>query len=225
MTLTKELIYDYERVLLGKKKEVSPHFFVGETAREKRIFELFEYVVKTYLEWDADKASVCLTREHLDMLKLSHLLGYLEYPPEIDEKEDFFYILNKMYPDKVILDFRELAINVYQKVLDGRLPRFPKGFFDLGRGELRAIYCLEYAINQELFFSSPREGYEFFASPKGNAFVSKMKIKSPMLMNFNTPLDFYHKSLGDEEKSELWYRYHKFNRDINKILPKTKEPQ
>lgn len=215
--LTRELIYEYERTLLGNKKEISSHFFLSDYYKEELAIELIKYAIKTYLRWDDERASACLKPEHIECLKLTQMLSYISYPPEIDPETDFFYFVSKLYPDKIVLDFRELTLNIYKKVLDGRLPRFPKGFFDAGKGVLRAVFCLQYAINQNLLFSSIEEGYAYFATGDANKFLREKKLYVAITTIFETPLDYYHETLNEDEKSEYWLQYYKYEKNISKI--------
>lgn len=215
--ITRELIYEYERMLLGTKKELSAYFTINDYCKEDMAVDLIRYAVKTYLGWDSEKAANCLTLEYLKLLKLDTMINFFSPPPEIVLPDDFFYVISKLYPNKIELNLRELTINVYKKILSGKMPRFPKGFFDAGKGVLRAIYCLQYAINQNLLFTSVEEGYEFFASINANKFLKKQKLSAPMASIFNTPIEYYHETLDNESQNEYLLEYYKFKKEMEKI--------
>ncbi len=215
--ITRELIYEYERMLLGNKKELSTYFTSSDYCKEEMAVDLIRYAVKTYLGWTPERAASCLTLEHLKLLKLDGLVNFFNPPPEVVLPEDFFYIVSRLYPDKVVLNLRELTVNIYKKVLSGKLPRFPKGFFDAGKGVLRAVFCLQYAINQNLLFTSVEEGYQYFSSPAANKFLRSQKLNAPMASIFNTPIDYYHETLSSENQSTYLLEYYKFKKEAAKI--------
>lgn len=215
--ITRELIYEYERMLLGAKKELSAYFTINDYCKEDMAIDLIRYAVKTYLGWDSEKAANCLTLEHLKLLKLDMMINFFNPPPEIVLPDDFFYVISKLYPNKVELNLRELTVNVYKKILSGKMPRFPKGFFDAGKGVLRAIYCLQYAINQNLLFTSVEEGYKYFASMNANKFLKSQKLSAPMASIFNTPIEYYHETLDSDSQSEYLLEYYKFKKEMEKI--------
>ncbi len=213
--LPRNIIYEYERVLIGKRKNFPSYIFPSNKEQKERVaIEIMRYGVSKYLGWNKEQAATNLTYEMLEKIKVGDLVSYLIYPPEIDPKKDTFFIINKLYPGLREFNFRDLVIGVYKKVLSGELSRFPKGFFEGDNGELRAGLCLQYALSQNKIFSSLDEAYEFFTSPQSNAFLKKMKICGPLITLFSTPLEYFHYTLSDEARSELYYNYYVFQKAL-----------
>lgn len=219
--LSKEAIYEYERVLLEKKRKLPMYIFpMGDYAKEDFAIDLMKYGIKTYLGWSKEQTVTNLTYDILDRIKCTELIDYLISPPEISPKEDFFFVVNKLYPGARDFDFRDLVVGVYKKVLSGQISRFPKGFFEGENGELRASLCLQYAISQTKMFRSLEDAYDFFSSPEAVTYLKKMKIAGPLVTTYSNALEYFHDALSDEVKSDLYYNFYIFNKMLSDIQNK-----
>lgn len=221
--LTPTFIYEYERVLIERRK-VFPNYIFADyrDTKETIALDIIRYGIKKYLGWNAERAKTNLTYALLKKIKVYDLIGYICHPPEIDLYTDLFFIINKLYPSGEDFNFRDQVIGTYKKVLKGQLSRFPKGFFEGVNGELRAALCLQYALNNQKVFSSLEDGYAFFASPKGPAFLKEAKIFGPVNTLFTTPLEYFHYSLGEDLQSEFFYNFYNFTaayKEITKAAP------
>lgn len=217
--LSKNAIYEYERLLIGKKEHFAVHIFPdGEEQKDKTAIEIMRYGIEKYLGWSKEQIAANLNYEILKKLKLTELIPLIIHPPEIILERDIFFIINRIFPGLREYDFREIVINVYKKILSEESGRFPKGFFEGEEGELRAGLCLQYAISQEKVFSSLEEAYKFFASPEANAFLKRMRLTGPLMTLYSTPLDYFYQMVSKEDQSEFLYHYARFNRALGEII-------
>ena len=118
---------------------------------------------------------------------------------------DFYIIIQKLYPDIVTNSFVENVIAIYKKVLNGELPRFPKGFFEGAKGETKALFCLRYAMNQKLLLHSndTLERYLFFSRKDGAQFIRDVRL-GYRLKNFEKAIRILSAS-ASLEKSDFAY--------------------
>lgn len=218
--LSRNLISEYEKVLIDKKKTISSYFFSENIdQREKLALEIMRYGILKYLRWTPEQAVTNLNYDILQKIKVFDLISYLTYPPEINPKQDLFFIVNKLYPGYGEYNFRDVVTNIYKKVLSGEILRFPKKFFDGLNGEVRACICMQYALGYKMF-TSVEEGYKFFSSPAGANFLKKMKIFGILNAQCWTALDLFHKSLGSETQNDFYYNYFLFERALANIKNK-----
>ncbi len=209
--IKKELILEYEDVLLGKANCISPfHFENGPYFNETAALDIIKYAVETYLKWDPYTMRDCLTLEIMNMLKLKPLLRYISFPPELNPKKDLFYIAWKLYPKQITYSTKQLILDVYKDVLSGKLKRFPKEFFTGAKGFLRASICLQYFIEN----FAPKEDvphlYKYFAGPKISNDLKQYKLNIVCKDNFDSPIEYLHFSLPKEQKDESLYHFFSF---------------
>lgn len=215
-----EILYEYENALLCSKKEIPVYFFPeNEKLAEKLALDIIRYAIEKYLRWTPERAYYALTGDIIKLLKVEPILKYIKYPPEADVKQDLFIIVNKLYPNRTPVDFRNMTINIYKRVRHGDLIRFPKGFFNGGEGIKRATICFMYVINQNRVFTSPKEMYSFFATVESRKFLQKEKLNLPLQIIFGHPIEYLHESLPEERRNEFWYHYYKFYNEYKKRRP------
>ena len=209
--MNKEVIYEYELLLLGKMKTFSTYFFrFSDAQNEKIALSVFRYAFDTYLRWTPEQLRHHLTYEIVAMLKLTPLLKYIEFPPEADRTKDMYPIVAKLYPGKFKESVRDVVLRVYGKVLSGEREKFPKEFFGGSEGKYKAILCFQYMLNSMPPFSDVRDMYKAFSGPSGITLLRKHKLYAVCMGIFEYPIDFLHASLPKKIKSEYYYHYYRF---------------
>lgn len=208
-----EVIIEYENCLIGKNKTISQSFFpYDDYANEKIALRIMKYAFETYLGWDPFALRDHLTKDILKKLKLTQLIRYISFPPELNSKKDFFYIIWKLYPQTINFSENDLILKVYKNLLSGKIQRFPKEFFTGIYGLERARLCLQYMIEEYIQVSSIEELYELFSSENIITLLEKYKLRSICEDSFLDPLEFLHYSLPEKQKSEFLYNFYIFMR-------------
>ena len=206
------LMFEYDLILVGKKNTFSPFFFNYSKEQNKRVaLSVFKYAIEKYLKWSAEEASIYLTYEVVQFMKLDGLLKYIEFPAELDSKKDMFYIAHLLYPNKVKFDKKELILRTYKEVLSGKLYKFPKEYLSGSMGVIRACVCFQYMVNQFLPFNSIEEMYNFFSSTNGIKALKKYRLYAICTDIFDYPIDYLHEALSNNQKNEFFYHYYKFS--------------
>ena len=208
-----EVIYEYEQSLIGKKKSIDSEIFCfNEYGNEKLVLEIFRYAFEKIMHWSPAEAYHRVDRKTMDLLKLRHLVKYIRFPGEFDPATDYFFIISKLYPDKIKIDSKERTLILYQQLLSGKMKKFPKRFLEGREGEMRALFCLKYAIQNFGTFESIEDLYRAFSTSEGSAFLKKVKLYQACTTLFDFPIDFLHNSFPISERlgNEFIYSMYKF---------------
>lgn len=201
------ILKEYEEVLVGAKSAL-PTIYFSEKSNQKTTCDFLIYVFEGILGWNFEDVRDRLNENIIKKLKLERAINSLEFPPELDPKTDLWYVSCLLYPDVCRYDKDRHIIATYEKILSGKLPRFPKWFFSDYDGDVNASLCLNYALSKNFPNKTIPELYELFSSPRAISFLNDMKLLQPCSHYYETPLDMLHNSLCDEEKDE--YRYYLF---------------
>lgn len=209
-SLSRELIYEYENMLLDNKATLSAHFFErSEEMNERTALALIQYVIERYLRWSPEYAYAHFTKEVADSLRLDAVMRFVRFPPECDETQDYFILPCKIWPRRLKMDFKKMVLLVYDRVMTGKMKKFPKDFFTGNRGNARAMLCLQKALSNNLLFMDVASIYEKFSTQNGVRFLKNVRLHMACTLLYEMPLDYLHATLG-EQADELWYHYYRF---------------
>lgn len=208
-----DLYMEYDDILIGKRQMFSDIFFTPENSDDKKNMQnaliVIKYALTKYLRWSPDAICTYLNKEVITRMHLMPLMKYISYPVEYDKDTDWYYLVTLMFKEKK-LDMRQKTIHIYESVLSGKLSKYPRDYF-LGRdGVVRAAMCLQYLINQHISFTSVNEIYSLFASDEGYQLLKKYRLLNACREIFETPVDFLHFTLPDDQKDELLRMYYSF---------------
>lgn len=207
------VIAEYEQILIGNLDGFSPRYFqFKEKGNEKVALTVYRYAIEELLEWTPADAGRFFSLTVTDRMKLTPLLSYIDFPPEIiDVQGQIAYVLHLLYPQQIHFDFRGYVIGIYTDVLQGKR-KYPRDFMYGHKGLLRAEICLQHILNKEMVFESKESLYEFFTFGDIYGFLKKKKLYQLYRSFFNKPLDYLHGSLPEEIRSEFLYQFYTFAR-------------
>lgn len=222
--MNRGLLYEYEEILLGNKKQFSNAFFDSDmVTNKKNAVDVLRFAFEIFLKWRPEEAFRYVTKDIVDKMRLDLLYPYLDIPCEINMNRDFFYLGHLAYPNRNKLDKNALTLKVYRDLLDGVAKKFPKGYLDGADGVERACMCFQYMVKQYLYFKSIDEMYAFFASPKAIPTLRNYKLYVIENTLFDSPIDFLHESLPESQKDPFLFHYHKFQYLNRKLRKQVKE--
>ena len=124
------LYTDYENFLIGNSKDVGKHNFYGAApggANQQRALSLLHYALEEVLEWDEEESIKKFDKYMIKALKLERVVDYIKYPAEVPDR-DPRYILSLLYPDRIKLNYTQMVMEVFQRVLNGK-GQFPREYF------------------------------------------------------------------------------------------------
>lgn len=218
--MSRNVILEYESVLLGQKPSISKYFFNWSNyTNEQLALDIIRYSIKTYLKWNPLQVEVSLTNTVLKSLKLDDVITYINYPPELNNTQQINYLAHLLYPEYIKFDNRNVILQTYKDLQDKKIKRFPKSYFSGVNGSLRARTCFLYMLEQSPAFSSIEEMYQHFASRRGTNTLKAYHLLTTCIELYETPLKFLHMALPTEQKSEYFYQYYKYKNTLGKAIP------
>lgn len=235
--LNKELINEYEEILIGKRKSLTSKIFKAPPLSEPMEIETEEYKEKNaatitkyafnLLNWSKTDLKLCLNHELLRKLKLYlpknepkivkmglNILEYIPFPNVLDRNnpDDIKYLVSYIYNDTWGYVESDLVMQKYQKHLDGELD-LPISFFD---DDFTLYICASYYLAR-YYPNVSNKWYEMCADKKGGQkFLEDSKLKKPASSRGWDALDLLHRSLPKKYRSEWLYNHYSFMRDFEK---------
>lgn len=206
----KELYVEYEKLLLGKKRNLPGSFWnQNPTVSYQNALIIIRYAVEKLLCWTPLDVANALTLEMMHKMKLHVLLKYLDIPAVYESGFDAHYIAHILYPREIPYNHAQATLEIYQRVISDEARAYPKRFFHDEEGIQRARICLSYVLRNKLFFSSIEDMYERFASSEGQQILIQFHLTAAAIL-FETPIDYLHQSLSETQRNDFLYNYHKF---------------
>lgn len=207
----KSAISEYEDTLIGKRKAISAFYFsYGKSENAKLALQIMRYAFETYLKWSPLVLRNYLSHDVLERLKLKSLLRFIPFPPELDAKEDLFYIAWLIYPETIHYGKKDLTLRVYRNLLDKKIQKFPKEFFTGRDGITRSQICLRYMIEQHLNLTSVKSLYEYFSTEECTKALRTYKLLTVCRDLYDSQMEYLHNSLAKEQRDTFWFRYYDF---------------
>ncbi|MBQ7818466.1 MAG: hypothetical protein IJ341_02095 [Bacteroidales bacterium] len=179
-------------------------------AREELAISIIRYVSETYWEWTPEMLRDHLTYERIQDWGLVNIIKFVRFPVELKPKVDMFYIAHLAYPKIVTMNAQDVYLTVYQNLLNGKIARFPKGFFEYDKGQSKICACLRYAIENYHPFSSIEEMYHFFGSKSSLKFLKEVKLLAGVQETFDCRIEVLHNTLPPSDRIEYLFQYYRF---------------
>lgn len=213
--INKGLLYEYTNILMGQTSAFSAAYFMrGSITNPLMAIEVFRYAIEIFLHWTPEEAVTMLNNDILKEMHLDKIKNYLPIPYGFEYHGDYRWLVHLIYPSKIPYNEKDAVIDVYKAVLNGKanggLRKFPKGYFDGKSGRERAFICLRYFIGLKGNFKNIEEAYAFFASPEGTKMINNNGLKLVLRDVFQSPVQFFHKSLPEEYRNDFLYHYYEF---------------
>lgn len=206
----KELYAEYEKLLLGKKRNLPSSFWdQNPTISYQNALTIIQYAVEKLLKWTPSDVANALTLKTMHMMKLHTLLKYLNVPDVYESGFDARYIAHILYPREISYSHAQATLEIYQRIISDKACAYPKRFFHDESGVQRAKICLSFVLRNKLFFSSIEDMYSRFASSEGQKIMAEYHLLTAATL-FETLIDYLHQSLSEAQRDDYLYNYYKF---------------
>ena len=214
----KELIEQYEEILLNQRKKFDCYFFSKAVASqaETNLLILFKYFIENIMKWTSEEAIMYLDDNLAKQFKLFDLFKYIAIPENF-HNEKYMYILSILYPKIFKYDEKQIILKTYKNILK-KGEKIPKNFFYGIRGRERACLCLAYVINTYFYVTDIKILYKDFFSQNINSVLKKYSLYECCKQHFQSPLQFLHCTLPDEQKDTFLFNYYRFMQNNEKEL-------
>jgi hypothetical protein len=154
-------------------------------------------VVEEKLKMTPEEALKVFDADLVNKHQLDCILKYVDKPVEFSD-DNMQHLVYFAYPELSRPTTRDLAIMVYNDVLEGKRRTFPKNYFLGGPiGEERAIYCFRY-LCEEILKLNKKQIVETFLPSSGLKVLAKYKLKIIMNILFLSNIDLLKSAYGDE---------------------------
>lgn len=218
-----ELYSDYEKILMGEKRNYSSNLFNENANRShENALEIMRYAFKI-MRWKPKDIGVALNKDILKMMRLDILMKHIQFSTEAEGKDDYMYLAHLLYPKEIPYNLADVTLSVYKKVLSREIAIFPKKYLQGDRAEDRIKICFRYVLREHMIFHSVQEIYDFFSSPKGMKTLSEYLLLAPCNALYDSPIDLLHDTLSDLQKNEFYYQYYKFKSVYRKTIRESKK--
>lgn len=213
------LLNEYDEILLGKRRKFSSMYFnFSDSTNELMALSVIKYAIEHFLKWKPNEAYNMLTKKVLKQLHLSSLLTYIEFPIELNKTSDIWYVVHKIYPQHFPLSKRRLITTLMSRIVSGERNKIPSDYFFCEDGELRACVCLQYVLENFFVFRSIEDMYKFFADNKEvHKVLVQYRLRNVYSLFYDSPLEFLHIALPEDQKNEFLYQYYSFINKFNNV--------
>lgn len=207
------ILFEYEDVLMGKKKNFDVSFSKNAGDPEKVTGIIWRYAVEKLLGWTPEQALMYMNQKLIKALKLDLTYCRINYEYSTTKYFDLRYILQFAFPESIHYDLEADARREYERVAklgrwehDTEPYKFHKNYFVGPDGVKRAAVVLNYAISLDLQDLDSFQLYRFF-SKKGEAtaWLIKKEIETNVKALYETPLEYLHYSLPPERKDNVLF--------------------
>lgn len=200
------------------------HMMTAEKAHET-VAEFFRYVFD-YFKIEPLELAACWSEKRLTDLKLNNIFrDFLIFPTEYASKRYGYvnkidYLSRLLYPEKFMGSYecsedytwmleylkceqRKAEGSKYNFILTGNSTHDRK----------KISYLLHYYIQTHPIpgiDNDMKKMYDFFASPKAQHYISSSLLHKPVKILFESPLEAFHYTCPDINRSEFMYNYELF---------------
>lgn len=213
LSIKQSVLTEYDDVLLGRRQNYSA-YFTSKKNGDIFVRMALKYCFEYYLHWTPTQVRDCLTLEIAKRMKIVRLIKRVPCPLELDAMNELYYVAWFLYPETRNISEKELILKAYSDILEGRIAKYPKDYFDGGQGYMRSRVLFLHMIRSYKNFSNLDEMYAFFANDKkAKHLLAKYRLSAPLRDLYASPLEYLHEALPPVQKSEELYQKHLSIRD------------
>lgn len=213
------VLYEYEMILLGKKKSYSYSFSGTEKECKEAFGYIWNYVIIHLLKLQPDQVPLYLTKEIIFLLHLESTFKHIDRQIGTVKNINYPYLLSIAFPDQYSYDIRKQCRDELDHVMKiGKYAgepgkhQWPKNFFKGASGVQRAEIILYYILTSYFEWNTISQMYEYFSDTKrGMSFLKKYHLQNNAKILFNnSPLEYMHYSIPDDWKNEFLYENYSY---------------
>lgn len=212
--------YENGKLKSPLKREIND---MTEQNASDTVIEFFRYTFD-YLGIKPTELSAEMSEQKLEKLKLKSIFLTLKFPVEYSSKTFSFinkidYLSRLAYPEyfsEYECSEQYIWMTEYMRCKTAR-EQHTKCKITLAEDREYNCRKIEYLFNY-YWQHNPVPGtdndlkkcYDFFATKKGESYISKALLKKEMEVLFESPLELFHLSLPECQRSEFLYQYELF---------------
>lgn len=232
MDLVKSLIVNWEqKVRDNENTNLADAYFSFDDETNKRIaVELFKHVFENVLNWTPEDVRNNLVYEMIQKMKLTKPYRCIakSFPKGIEARSGTWYLAKACYPDQIKdCELEDIWKMQYMRVRNAKKGRYLTDFFTDADGRLKARICMQYELVNNVRFKDQEEMYDYFAdTEKSMELIEAAKLKTPMNIHYENPLEYMHDSLAPDQRSEfllMFKRFEQLDKEYHQAHDQTKK--
>lgn len=213
------LLIDYEKTMTLDSKERYKVVQKDQESNEgvKNAIYLLKYIFEYILEWSPYMIRDYFTPEISSWLHVKNCVNKIDFPPELDQNKDYFYVAHFLYPKILPYNKKKSVLEVYNRERLKKTPEFPRKFFQDKVGKENLDICLKYIISENFYSMDNKDIYDFFADNKlAKQFIAENYLTTPINNHYGDIFEAVHSVLPEGDKDETYYQYLRFNEYLKK---------
>lgn len=218
---TKFFLQAYEDLYINTYKSTFPKIYfenMSQKQRQERALQIIRFAIEKYLQWKPSEVKKYLTQAVIQKLKLFQLLKYINFPSEYSKDGmDLTYLAYLLYPHLYKINTKQQCINMYKRICDGEISKFPSEWIDTVNGIKHFALTFQYVLTQMPRFKNVEQLYAFFAGPKAIPTFKKYKIYTFAITLYPNVFTAVHNSLPEDIKSDFLFHYYMFQKAYNRL--------
>ena len=203
------VLYEYTEILLGKRKNYSDTFFRQGPDDEKHAIEFIRTIARSLLRCRTlEAAHQSISPEIMETLKLDKILSVISVPKSVHREDRQTYLIDKIFST----DFNEekwIAEHLCERIIKGKLKKFPKYYMNEELGFRRARFCLHYLLNREMPEKTIPQLYQVSITPAFRIFLKERLLLNVCLRIFDLPVEFVHDAIDDEYQDPPFFKMYR----------------
>lgn len=181
--------------------------YPSKQSHEEACF-LFRYFFEDIMKWTPEEAMEFLSKKIVNEMHLNVAYSKLIFPKDLmDVRSAYWYVAVLCYPQHFkgftkehywVMEYNQMRSTdkiLSKKTFEGEDGRKKAALF------LNLFYTSREGLRKE--FKNLEAMYMYFASPNGKKYIKEAKLEKPLDMFFLSPLEYFHKSLPNDDKSEV----------------------
>lgn len=232
-TLTTTVLKNYETLLADRRegrfkieaplRETKGDAAASASGKEQVALDLLRYAIENILGWTPKEAASGLTSEIAESLCFPEIIRDRVQIPD-DVRDDYRWVVSRIYPKEVRYDLNAATLDMYRAVLTKERKQFPTNFFkNPERGRKRLHILIRYVVSTHFPGDDMESLYRYFANEaQGAKFLHDVLLYNPYKTVYNTTLEAFHNSLGDDGV-DLYYNVYGYLDACGKIMNDIRE--
>ena len=210
------LYQKYESILLNPDQKTIPaEYFKFLTAQQKQAqsLKIIRFAIENYLKWRPIDVKRYLTMSIMKKMKLDLLIKqYIPIPAEYKSKTDATFLAQMLYPKVYKENLEKQCRQMFDKICNGELARFPSRWIDGFNGIRRLSILIQYMVSTMPRFESLYEMYEYFANKKAGKIFQQYKLYNFAMSLYPSIFEAFHYSMPPDLQSETLYYMFQYKR-------------
>lgn len=184
------------------------YFRQSDSENQELALGLIKYVIEK-MGMSPEEAMMHVNADFLSRFGLKSCYKAITFPDEVKGVGESAYIVQQIYPKRINeCSKKALWILEYNKAFSKRKSLAKKDFLGIdGYDKARLLFNHYLSTHYGKWSKSVETAYDFFAGKSGEDIVKNAKLTNACNLFFESPLEYFHESVGPNKKDDFYYEY------------------